>query len=377
MFLQSNKLRFLAIAVLASLVCFDVVDAKKPSGGGGSRRTSYTIVKLDDGNGTWECSARDVNNLRDVVGQVVDTVTSERWAAYWEVSGSGVSIESRVIALAGGRRADSINDHGEIVGYGTASNGPDVALYWANANETPLVLPPLNEGVHTGALAINNDGVVCGFSGGQAVAWRVNWVDGQPSTWGPLALPTLDDSWTSAISNNDEEGSAQIVGVFRIPPRLGEPTAAVAWTVQSLPDGTLAVDSLPHIVQTGDASALGVNDGGSICGEVGWPPEAMVWTGVAAQTLYRAPDLSQASAQDINNNGVIVGWGDTGQIAREAVVWPSADAKMIRLNSYLGRRSPFVKLVEACTVNELGEVVGTGFTGVGGSPDAAFLAIPD
>jgi uncharacterized membrane protein len=103
----------------------------------------------------------------------------------------------------------------------------------------------------------------------------------------------------------------------------------------------------------------------------------MVWTDVSSRTLPRARGIELASAQGINHNGVIVGWGDTGQIAREAVAWPSADGPMIQLNKYLGRKSPFVKLVEACAVNDLGEIVGYGFTQVGGAADAVFLAVPE
>ena len=138
----------------------------------------------------------------------------------------------------------------------------------------------------------------------KAVAWRVNWSGGEPSVWGPLPLPTLDESVSVAITNNDGDGFAQIVG------RDGpyQPQTVVAWTVQSLSDGTLAVDPLPRIVvEAGDVRARGVNDGGTICGDGDWPPEALVWTEMNHRLCIATRNITSASAQDINNSGTIVG----------------------------------------------------------------------
>jgi hypothetical protein len=105
--------------------------------------------------------------------------------------------------------------------------------------------------------------------------------------------------------------------------------------------------------------------------------EAVVWTDAGPKTLHHVKDASVNTAQDVNNQGVIVGWGGLGLAGHEAVVWPNADARMVLLNKFLGRKSPFVFLVEASAVNDLGVVVGYGFTEVSGVPDAAFLAIPE
>lgn len=264
------------------------------------------------------------------------------------------------------------------MGYGKDSNAQTVALYWANAGAAPLLLPPLNGGVSSSARAINNQGVVCGLSahtgGWQAVAWRINWSGAEPSVCGPIPLPTQegDVSTASAINNNDEDGYAQIVGHFSV----GDPTAAVAWTVQSLPGGTLTVVGT-RIVEEGLAKALGLNDAGTICGEVGSPNQPVVWIGDQSAPLHlaHAQDIVDGSALAINNNGTIVGCASSGMVDDEAVVWPSADAQMVRLNKGLGRKSPFLFLVEACAVNDLGVIVGYGLTGVGGTARGAFLAI--
>jgi hypothetical protein len=138
---------------------------KTPAGGG----TSYKIVKLDDDeDGVWECQARDVNNLREVVGRADDPKTPEVRAAYWVVTGSGADIRSELRFLTGGRGASSINNVGEIVGYGKDSAGLEVGLDWADAGAAPKPLTLLNQNMHSGASATKNDGVICGHSGGEA-----------------------------------------------------------------------------------------------------------------------------------------------------------------------------------------------------------------
>lgn len=374
MFLRSNKLHVFAVTALVGLVLSAVAEAKKPAKPPGDDSSgTYKIVKLDD-DGTWECFAQDVNDLGNVVGCVSEDLSaSERYAAYWQVSRSGEDVRSELVLLADGSWAFGISNAGEIVGYGNDPNGRYLGLYWAGPDAMPMLLPSLRDTGQTTARSINDDGVVCGISDGQAVAWRVNWSDGIPSVWGPVALPTLDEiSFAAAIGNNDEDGFARIAGVFRTPNRS---PAAVSWTVQSLPDGTLAIDPLPRIVEAGEIQVFGVNDAGTICGNAGWPTQATVWTETESLTLNLARRLVDASAQDINNSGAIVGWGSTGVIDNKAAVWPSADASMVLLDKYLPRKSPpFDSLKEAVAVNELGEIVGVGRNGLS---YGAFLAIPE
>lgn len=389
--------RWIIIAVVIGLFCSSPSPAKKPvkppPDDDGVAVRSYTIVKLGDEyeDVTWECYAFDINKWSDVVGHVEDedpNTPSGTRAAYWDGGGSGLSLlKGGVIAdetSVEGTGAKGINDAGEIVGYGKDSNGYNIGLYWANAEAEPLPLPPLSGDLRSYAKAINNQGVVCGFSAGvegwQAVAWRINWTGNQAGVSGPIELATPDGSLSlvGGISNNDENGYAQIVGHFSEAPHVADPTAAVAWTVESLPDGTLTlVDT--RTVENGAVKALGVNDGGTICGEAGWPTQAVVWIGDESWPLHlaQARDIVDGSTMDINNNGTIVGCGSSGMIDDEAVAWPSVDGKMVRLNKFVGRKSPFIFLVEASAVNDLGEIVGFGFTEVGGSAHRAFLAIPE
>jgi hypothetical protein len=84
--------------------------------------------------------------------------------------------------------------------------------------------------------------------------------------------------------------------------------------------------------------------------------------------------MDSTVARDINDAGVIVGYGGAGTIDHEAVVWPSASAKPVALSKYLGRNSPFLFLKESLAVNQAGDIVGFGWDG---ESYGAFLAIPE
>ena len=272
------------------------------------------------------------------------------------------------------------------MGAGYDNEGNVRGFYWAGPTASPVILPPVSGDVESSARAINNDGVVCGYlvhppvydnDGNllyrlrEAVAWRVNVVEGQPNVFGPVPLPTLDDqSFARAINENDSNGVAMIVGRFRTADNVR--TAAVAWTVHSHADGTLTVDPLPTIVEAGDAEAYGVNNLGTICGDVNFPNEAVAWSGGSTQFL-NSHRMALTVTQDINDAGTIVGYGGTGVVDHDAVVWPSAGAKPVVLNKYLGRESPFIFLKRALAMNEAGEIAGFGWDG---GNYGAFLAIP-
>ena len=381
--------RWMAIAVAIGLLCSADAQAGKPDkpAGGGDKAPAYTVAQLDDGGGAFTNGvARALNDTGLVVGQVENAATSEVFGACWELSGSQWQL--RLLTDTGdGAVAFGVNRAGEIVGGGYDADGHARAFYWAAPTAPPVTLPPVSGNVQSVARSINNAGVVCGYlvhppvyddDGNslywlrEAVAWRVNLVDGQPSVFGPVPLPTLDDqSLALAITDNDSDGAAEIVGGFCTAANNVR-TAAVAWTVQSHPDGSLTADPLPMIVENGDAGASGVNNLGIICGDIGFPNEAVVWSGGVARPL-NPNRMALTVTQGINDAGVIVGYGGTGIVDHEAVVWPSASAKPVALSKYLGRTSPFLFLKEALAINQAGDIVGFGWDG---ENYGAFLAVP-
>jgi uncharacterized membrane protein len=314
-----------------------------------------------------------------VVGQVFQVQadgTSLCLPACWIENGSVLNV---LDYLPGGASASSVNESGEIVGFGTYSAGNARGLYWASRTTTPVVLEPLAGDVESIAVGINDDGVICGYSLDavycfRAVAWRI--AGGVPTS--PIELPGPDalSAYATAVNENDGDGCAVVVGAFC---DAESPTAAVVWTVISRSDGTLAVDSGPWLLTGVRAQADGVNNSAAICGTdrtVNGLGEAVVWAGDSKKTLPRAKWFYAAHAYDINDHGVIVGYGDYHKMytsGPQAVVWPSATGSMVRLNDLVYSGSPITGMYSANAVNNDGWIVGRGWDG---SRTAAFLAIP-
>jgi uncharacterized membrane protein len=351
----------------------------KPDKGGGGSGPSYEIIALDEAGGILLANANDISNSGLIVGSAYDPVLDELFAACWTIDETGGAITSTLHLLPGGGAVYGVNELGEMVGGGP--NDFDVARYWQSSNTTPLPLPPLPGDTYSIAEGISNDGIVCGVSfgrvgfGSSAVAWRVNIeiVDGEPTpvVWGPLELPTLVSATEGPNTNSgnaitDAEGFSIIAGDSGL--------ASVAWTVESLADGTLAFGR-SQILDI-DGKGRGVNEAGTVCGTSfslsasGW--EAVVWSD-QTQVLARDKFVLSAHAHDMNGNGVVVGVGSYHrkfEQGERAVVWSNASASMVLLDKFLSGDSPFAHLETATAVNDAGLIVGCGNNG-------AFVAIPE
>ena len=351
----------MAFAVVAAMLTAGVALGGKGGGGGGGAPT-YAIVSLDDARGavvgTLNGGANDINEHGDVVGTVEDADNGTSVAAFWEVDGT----QSQIFPLNGGLSAYGLNNFNEVVGSGSSSiDPPNVAgFYWSSPTSQPVALPPLPGGLASIAYAISDDGVICGYarelvrdadgtpigSTDVAVVWRLTYADGELQIVGPVPLPTLDDrSHAYSVSENDTAGLAIVVGVFMT--SGFSHTAAVQWTVQSHQDGTLTVDPNPVLSETGNAAALGLNNLGVSCGEaLDSSPEtdALVWFGGSGLPLASG-GFPQTGALDVNDAGVIVGFGGQHTVIHDALVWPSATSQPVLLNKFLPKRnSPFAFL---------------------------------
>jgi hypothetical protein len=374
----------LVFATAACLLCLTIAQAKKPNntgGGGGDKGPSYNIFHLTDElldendnliavftNG----HARGINDTGVVVGQVEDSNTGAYLAACWTITKSDGSIESTLHLLPGGGTARSINNSGEAVGSGEDGFG----IYWNTVNGTQIVLPPLVGDDRSSAWSINEDSVVCGISthasgADTGVVWRIN--SGQVS--GPVALPTLTESFALSLNDNDENGIAEVVGGYRYDPVTETPETAIVWIIQSNIDGTLQVNTTVPLDT--NAAASGVNNLGAVCGDV--LQEAVVWSGGSKTILKGNKFLFTPTAENLNDGGAIVGSaiyqkGFDGPGYR-AVLWPSAGSSVILLDKFLNADSPFHHLSGANAVNESGEIVGIGGDGLIDF-QGAFLAVP-
>ena len=368
------------VALVAMFVCSAVAVAGKP-GGGGTTSPSYTIVKLDDFGGTLAGTAFDINDSRLIVGGAGQENVA--FAVYWTVTVTGRTIDSTLHVLDGGEIAFGCNEAGEIVGV-----GDDAAMYWADTNATGQVLPALEDDIRSGAEAISNDRVICGWSQSapdatghrrsSAVAWRVTQgPDGFPEISLPLKLDTLgsvpdvtDFSVGKDVSDQDAEGHISIVGESNF--------NATVWTVTLDESGNLVAGTTDPLFDSG--SADGTNNLGVVCGRANLDPatentEAVTWTDGVGRLLDIGGFNGVAQPRDVNGSGVVIGEAYSYSTpSSQAVVWARPNATMVQLNSFL-KNSPFGSLTGAQAVSESGEIVGQGKL-KNQDFHPAFLAIP-
>lgn len=120
------------------------------------------------------------------------------------------------------------------------------------------------------------------------------------------ALDSLPGDATSMAFDVNDHGL--IVGTSTTAPSTDH---AVVWrhgTVRRLP-GTLGLDS----------AAFGVNDAGRVVGRIG--SEAAWWKGGRLVRLGTLPGGSRSQAEDISEDGVIVGWSDDASGVGSVPVW--------------------------------------------------------
>lgn len=359
--------RIVLVTMAVCLLCCTVAQAKgpkKPSG------PSYDIVKLDDADGALEGFAHDINDARLIVGTAYDSSAEEPVvrAAYWTVTESRRSISSILNFLIGGEVAAGCNEAGEVVGF-----GGEAAIYWEDTSAVAEELPALSGDVRSGAEAISNDGVICGWSQSapdildgrrrsSAVVWRVTWGDAGPEIWGPLELDVLGEPLYNLDFVLAKAVGGQDNGVVTI---AGDSNGkAVKWTVILDNNGGLVAETATILSNRGEAN--GVNNLGIVCGDADLEPA--LWIAGIPWVLDRGGVTGFVTAHDVNDNGVTVG----SEAALWPVVWSNPDATMVRLDTFL-RKSPFDSLNYAHAVSESGEIVG--FGGINGTK-SAFLAIP-
>lgn len=386
--ISKRRLVSIAMFILSGLLMPVVAWGKKPGGdSGGGGGTSYTVARLDNGNGAFTGSeALDINDAGQVVGYLNSPGSYYVLAACWDVVGT----QSQVIPLMDGVRAEGINNNSEIVGAGLDAEGQWRAKYWSSPTANPIVLPVDDGCFQSHSYAINDSGIIVGYSmhavpdeTGQLrpsnfpMAWRVNSTGSEPVIDGPVLLPLFaGSSEVYAVTECDAEGQAIVAGGYRL--LNGPRSAAVTWLVQAEQDGTLSVAAVPEVLEDGNAVAYGISNLGVACGEGPIPSStattASLWAGGQILRL-NSGRLATSRARDINVAGVTVGAGGPNLADLDAVVWPSPSASPVPLERYLPKRnSPFTFLIEAHALNESGTIVG-----VGGNVGEryGFIAVPN
>ncbi len=258
----------ITIASDADPALYDViVTAASGKPGIGTESFEVTVEMTDLGNiGYAGTEALAVNDVGQIVGAGSVAQGSMGHAFLWE---NGVIKDLGAPPGFAHSRAEGINNLGQVVGYSMLQvNGAwtSRAFSWTSSGGYQL-LPAFNGSTSSQAMAINDNGMIVGSSGGHAVAW----INGSIVDLGANAV-AYDVNANGDVAADCGNGSSQ--------------WQACRWTAST---GMQFVQTM----NGSQGEALGINDDGSIVG----------WAGVNGSTTNYA---------FVNRNGTPENLGITG-----------------------------------------------------------------
>lgn len=313
-----------------------------------------TITRIPTLGGS-ESVALSINDNGTVVGQAQldgDTVSHAFIYKSGQITDLGAIIPSV------NSTAWAVNNNDEVVGSSEFESGfGNAAMYWHNG-----VTLNLNAAMNaSGSIAwdINDSGVIVG-QGNLGPGFSKGFVY-KPGQGGQSAgtLPGYMGGANLGINN-----AGVTVGHSYF---FGDPSLAH----YAVPNGRGGYDSTP-IGPTGYALSIAtaINNNGTVVGYADnpdGPPTACVFTLDShnpVEYLGTLPGYGESQANAINDLGVIVGFCYSADFKSNPHAWVYMDHQMIDLNTYLPalRGSGFVELLNALSVNNHGDIVGTGVT---------------
>jgi probable HAF family extracellular repeat protein len=241
--------------------------------------------------------AAGINDLGQVVGYS-STASGDDHAFLWTATDG-----MRDLGTLGGleSRARDINEHGQVVGTSRTASRDERAFLWTAA-----------DGMHElgtfGAYGINDLGQVVG--GGSASNHAVLWT----AEGGMRDLGTLSEGFSFAFGIND---LGQIVGNSRVGPAPGYGDHAFLWTVE---DGMQDLGTLGGE----NSRAYAINDLGQVAGwseSASGRPHAIVWTAADGMHVLGTLGGYFSTPRGINDLGQLVGYSSTASGESPAVLW--------------------------------------------------------
>jgi probable HAF family extracellular repeat protein len=334
--IRTSAIRTLSIAILASTS--SAVSAAMPD---------YKVAPLTAAGAT-DVYVTGVNNGGVAVGSVFDGDGVEH-AYVWHDG-----VPTQLAGGANGARALGINAAGQIVGESYVSANVSHAIVWA-ADGTPNDIGTLG-GNFGFATAINDNGVVVGssYAGNKqhAFAWTsaggmVDYGSSNPND------ANYHAGW-NAVSNNGKLAGTNY--------RLFSPFHASTGQL-----GTIAVNDVSPPAQFSTGMALGVNDAGVVVGyqnpSRGSPAPAIFNADGTVTPLDADPfGLGEGWAEDINNNGVIVGraFGEDDDANFQQLGFIQLDGTLVDLLDLVEPGSGWTKFFNASAINDSNTMVGVG-----------------
>jgi len=319
-----------------------------------------TIERLESLGGAGSI-AYDINDLGQIVGESLLAGNVITRATIWN---NGVASDLGGLSAGDNSVAWAINNSGVAVGSNDLSSGERTAALFQGGSVTNLGATIGSQG-NSVAWDINDAGVVVGQA-------PINPGFAKGFVWDPASgaqavgtLPGYMGGANKAINN-----SGTIVGHSFF---FGDPDVATLAT----PDGRGGYDAFaigPAGFNVSFATAVsdsgivvGHTNGGGLGGPTGgW--QAVIYEpdgrgGTNYTPLGFLDGLSISEATDVNDDGLVVGFGLDGDglgILPRAFAWQNG--VMTDLNDLLTPGSDFVNLTQATGVNAHGDIVGFGQT---------------
>jgi probable HAF family extracellular repeat protein len=281
-----------------------------------------------------DSEATDINDAGVVVGWSTVAGSEEMHAFRREPGGDMVDLNGDFLSSA----AYAINEAGLVVGSAEVAEGDRRAVVWDASGEPQ----DLGMGPYSVAWDVNAHGVIVGErqspgSGQEAFARRP---DGTVDVLPHLPHGEFDTVQGSARAIND---AGVIVGRDLVHPHL----RAVVWAAGTH-EVTALADPEGNTYGRVQASAEDVNEDGTVVGWSGSRPSALLWRAGTYELVQVTPNGSGGAAYGINDRGQVVGRDDT---TGRAFRWDPGTERRVNLGG-LGAGSA------AVAINEGGQPAG-------------------
>lgn len=240
--------------------------------------------------------------------------------------------------------AYGLNENGMIVGQSlNAATGKIEAVVWSGVGIQSLGFEGL-------ARAVNNNGTVVGETG---LAVSVQLPNGRAFMWNAGVYTDLGDLGGIYAGAYDVNDAGQITGFAFTPPG---PTPAVQFAQAFLYENGAMTGLGTVSSPTGYSRGHGINEAGEVAGRASLVDFAnsdkhmASWDAAGNISSNPSGVGSYSTAQQINNNGLIVGNGFAPGSSDRGLVW---DAGVVTVMGTLGGNSS-----RALSVNDAGVIVG-------------------
>ena len=266
-------------------------------------------------------------------------------------------------SLSGGDSlAYGLNENGTVVGqsFNSATNQKE-AVVWNNGVVASLGVKGLARAVNNSGTVVGETGdVFLGFPNGYAFSW---------SGSGPVTnLGTINDGLYSGAYDINESG---VITGFSC---TNANATCVFQSHGFRYDGGTMTDlgAVPADPSTAYSRGHGINDSGEIAGRgsittfTGSDKHMVYWDGANNLTQVINPIGIYSTAQQINNNGIIVGNGYNAAGDMRGLVWDAALNQDVLMGTFGGTES------RAWSINDVGTIVG--FAEDAGNADRAMVS---